>query len=71
MNISWKVLLAPIMGAGFSWLASKGLELTPGQQEAAIGLGATFFTAVGHIIEEWQQKKAAQQTLPPPQVPKL
>jgi len=48
MGLSWKVVLAPFIGAAFGWLASKGLSLDPNQQAAVITLLAGAVTALGH-----------------------
>lgn len=58
MDISLKVILAPFVGAFVGWLASKGLTLTPEQQEAAIAIGAAALTSVAHIFHEWTQARA-------------
>lgn len=63
MQLSWKVILAPVFGALFGWLASHGIDLTPDQQ-ATIGQyfiagGATAMTFLGHLWHEKTQAAAA------------
>jgi hypothetical protein len=59
--MSWKVLLAPIAGALVSWLASRGFVLTPDQQTAAVAIGATLVTWVGHF---WHTRSTATPATP-------
>lgn len=62
MQLSWKVILAPVFGALFGWLASHGIDLTPDQQAAAgqlfIAGGATLMTFLGHF---WHMKTVNDQ----------
>jgi hypothetical protein len=58
MQLSWKVILAPLIGAFFSWLAGKGLTVTPDQQTWLLAGGATVATWLGHLWNEWTQSKA-------------
>lgn len=71
MQLSWKVILAPIFGAFFGWLASLGLNLSPDQQTTFTALimsgGATFFTWLGHYWHEWSQSSAVPPAGPNPQ----
>lgn len=60
MQLSWKVILAPVLGAFFGWLASHGIDLTP-EQQATLGQlfiagGATLVTFLGHF---WHEKTQA------------
>jgi hypothetical protein len=63
MQLSWKVILAPIFGAFFGWLASHGIDLTPDQQasfgQLFVAGGATVVTFLGHFWHEKTQADAA------------
>jgi F0F1-type ATP synthase membrane subunit c/vacuolar-type H+-ATPase subunit K len=59
MQISWKVLLAPIVGAFVGWLTTKtGINFGTDFNDGLIALGAFAFTAIGHI---WNEKTQANQ----------
>lgn len=70
MQLSWKVILAPVFGAFFGWLASHGIDLTPDQQSTIgqlfIAGGATAMTFLGHFWHEKTQADAAQDGPAPP-----
>lgn len=63
MQLSWKVILAPVLGAFFGWLATHGIDLTPDQQSTIgqlfIAGGATVVTFLGHFWHEKTQATAA------------
>jgi uncharacterized protein YceK len=67
MQLSWKVILAPIFGAAFGWLAAHGIDLNPAQQGTLttwlVSGFATLATWAGHY---WHEKTQADETLLPP-----
>lgn len=57
MQLSWKVILGPLVGALAGWLTSKiGMPVSP---DVLMAGGATLFTWIGHVWNEWEQSKAA------------
>lgn len=64
MNISWRQILAPFVGALAGFLAGKGLSLTPDQIDIATGLLGGAAAAGVHVLEVWMAKSST--TLPPP-----
>lgn len=57
-------LLSTLLGLVFSWLAGKGLTLTPDQQVATTALVTSGVAGLGHWLGgEWHARNA---TLPPP-----
>lgn len=62
-QLSWKVIIAPLVGALAGWLSSKiGAPVSPDILTAG---GATLFTWVGHLWNEWTQAKAAAANVVP------
>jgi hypothetical protein len=66
MNLSYRQLVAPFVGALVGWLASKGLSLTDDQTTALVGLCAGAVGGGVHVIESWVAHVRAP--LPPPDV---
>lgn len=49
--MDWKTLLAPFVGAGAAWLASKGFTLTADQQAALMTIVAGALTGLAHWFD--------------------
>jgi hypothetical protein len=56
MDFSWKIVLSPVVACVASWLAGKGLNLTPDQVSALTVITASLLTTITHVIHEKSQE---------------
>jgi hypothetical protein len=58
MNISWKVILAPIVGWFAGWIGTHiGVTLSPQWQQDTEGLLAVLFTTAAHLLDVYLAQK--------------
>ncbi|MGH7144771.1 MAG: hypothetical protein ACREJ2_11685 [Planctomycetota bacterium] len=59
MQLSWRMILAPWVGAFGGWLASHGFALAPDQTLALTVLAAAIVANLMHLLEQWIGPHAA------------
>lgn len=63
--MDYKTILAPFVGVGVAWLASKGVALTPDQVSGISALLAGGLTLLAHFLHSRAQAPITQQGTPP------